>query len=295
MSVLGLLGGADDDVQSRNLENVGHSQLKIIDYDEIDEWEPWIGAMVVDIGSQEVVSRLQRDKPEYLEDAGALLCDLVGRSKLIDRMAVRLEPYAVRVYHGTRVTESEHKQIVAEGLQPLTLVDRKPALAAIFSQHSGWSEAESRFDDAIRDFGSGNAAGRREDNCVHVCFSRAGLLLGCKHYLTHGAEVDSHIAHRLFPGDQTALDLLLADRTAMLVSFLTRYPEAARAANPHGVPNGELPALLGLLINAWAFRQAHPEFSVASLRDCTAARFDGPVPATLIENIERVDDSSLSV
>lgn len=130
---------------------------------------------------------------------------------------------------------------------------------------------------------------------MHVCFSRAGLLHGCNHYLTHGAEVDRHIAHRLFPGDKTALDLLLAHRTAMLVTFLPRYSEAALAANPHGVPNGELPALLGLLLNAWAFKQAHPEFTVTSLRDCTAARFDGPVSATLIENIEEVDDSSLGL
>jgi hypothetical protein len=50
-------------------------------------------------------------------------------------------------------------------------------------------------------------AGKREDNSVHVCLSRAGLLYGCNHYLTHGAEVDQHIAQALFPGD-SGLDLL---------------------------------------------------------------------------------------
>jgi hypothetical protein len=81
------------------------------------------------------------------------------------------------------------------------LVDRArlpvQSLTAIFNQHPEWSPAKAELLDAqLHRFGPGwetAGVGRREDDSVHVCLSRAGIVLGCNHYLTHGAEVDQHI------------------------------------------------------------------------------------------------------
>ena len=266
--------------------------MKVIDYDQIDEWGPWIGVMVAEIASSEIGKAILESEPVYLEDAGAFLCDRIGRGRLIEHLAMRLAPYAVRMYHGTRVTDAELESIRTEGLKPLKLVDRKPALAAIFGEHPKWAEAKPHFEAVLHKFGPGEGAGPREDNCVHFCFSRTGLVRGCNHYLTHGAEVDRHIVHHLF-GDEIALDLLRTHRRAKLVTFLSPFPKAAQAANPWGFPSEDLPSLLGMLINAWGYRQAHPAFTVVSQRDCTAARFEGPILASQIERIVDVDDIGL--
>ena len=63
-------------------------------------------------------------------------------------------------------------------------------IAEILRLHPRWAEVEDGLPQAIERFGPQARAGRREDGCVHACFSRSGLLLGCNHYLTHGAEVD---------------------------------------------------------------------------------------------------------
>jgi hypothetical protein len=118
------------------------------------------------------------------------------------------------------------------------------------------------------------------------------LVKGCNHYLEFGAEVDGHVAHAVF-GDDSGRPLLKASRQAVLVSFLSPFDEAARAANPFGVPRDDLPSLVNILLGAWAYREAHPAFTVRSQRDCTAARFATPIPADRIELIQRIEDDEL--
>jgi hypothetical protein len=127
---------------------------------------------------------------------------------------------------------------------------------------------------------------------VHVCLSRTGLLYGCNHYLTHGAEVDQHIANAIFP-DGSGLALLQSSRSAKLVSFTAPFPEAAVAANPYGFPANEMPGLLGKLVTAWAYKIAKPDFSLANEEDGAALRFKGPIPPQRIERIEDIDDEAL--
>lgn len=148
-------------------------------------------------------------------------------------------------------------------------------------------------DHAIKEFGELARAGRREDGCAHVCFSRAGLLRGCSHYLTHGAEIDGHVVDRVF-GDASALPLLRMARKPLLVTFQASFPEAAAAANPFGFPqDGSLPPLLGLLLKAWAWKVCRPGFEVASMRDCTTARVPGCVPAHRIDAMIEVHDADV--
>ena len=240
--------------------------MSTIDYDRIEDWSPWFGDMVASIVPKAVLVSLQTAQPRYMEGARDHLLGGVNRAELVQHLNDHLAACEVRVYHGTRVTVDEARDIRVAGLRPLRLVDRRAALAAIFSLHADWPTKAGLLDTQLHRFGAGwekGGAGRREDGCVHVCPSRAGLLYGCNHYLTHGAEVDQHIANELFP-DGSGLELLKRNRSAKLISFTAPFPEAAVAANPYGFRPNEMPGLLGMLVTAWAYKVAKPEFSPAS-------------------------------
>jgi hypothetical protein len=268
---------------------------RVIDYDKIEEWSPWLDEVIASTGPKGLIDVLGSATPEYLGDARDHLVAAVGRDRLVDHLNRALEPHRVRVFHGTRVTPEEMRSIAQHGLRALKLSDRRDALAAIFSEHPEWADKARLLDEELHRFGPGwekAGAGKREDNSVHVCLSRAGLLYGCNHYLTHGAEVDQHIAQALFPGD-SGLDLLARARRAKIVSFTAPFPDAARAANPYGFPSHDLPALIGLLISAWAFRLARPTFTVVSQRETAALRFPALIGPERIERIEDIDDVEL--
>jgi hypothetical protein len=269
--------------------------MRVIEFDRIDEWGPLLTAVVERIAPSGFLAGLRRSKPKYIEDARNHVVAAIGRQRLVEALNRELESCSLRVFHGTRVTGAEINQIRTEGLRALRLADRRASLIAVFSQHRDWSAVkEALLDEQLHRFGPGwqkAGAGRREDDSIHVCLSRAGLLLGCNHYLTHGAEVDQHIADALFP-DGSGLDLLKCNRRAKLVSFTTPFAEAARAANPFGFPSHELPALLRLMIGAWAYKTAEPAFSVANQRYSEALRFPAPIEADRLI-IEDIDDSEL--
>jgi hypothetical protein len=270
--------------------------VRVIDYDQIEEWGSWFEEMISPIASEGLLTSIREAHSEYFSDARDQIVQEVGRLRLIDHLNDRLAPYGVRVFHGTRVTKEEARQIQATGLKALKLIDRRDALTAIFSQHAEWSGKAGLLDAQLHRFGSGWATGgggRREDDSVHFCLSRAGILQGCNHYLTHGAEVDQHIAHALFP-DGSGLELLKRNRTAKLISFVARFPDAAVAANPYGFPEHELPALISKLLSAWAYKLAHPDFSVANEQDGAALKFLAPITPERLERVEDIDDEELT-
>jgi hypothetical protein len=269
--------------------------VHIIDYDQIDDWSPWFGDTVSSVAPKALLASLKASNPQYLEDARDHLLHGIDQAKLVQHLDGQLVGCEVRVYHGTRVTADEARDIKKTGLRPLCLVDRGDALTAIFGQHPDWPARAGLLGEQLHRFGVGwekGGAGRREDGCVHVCLSRAGLLHGCNHYLTHGAEVDQHIASELFP-DGTGLELLTRHRSAKLVSFRAPFPDAAAATNPYGFRANEIPNLLRMLITAWAYKVAKPDFALASERDTAALKFRGPIAAERIERIEDIDDAIL--
>jgi hypothetical protein len=268
---------------------------RILDYDNIDEWSSWFDEIMGAIGPTDLIERLRTATPEYIEDARDLVVSMVGRHALVAHLQEASAPYHVRVYHGTRVTESEMENIRQNGLRALVLLERRATLAAIFSAHPNWPEKEPMLDGQLHRFGPGwekAHTGKREDGSVHVCLSRAGLLTACNHYLTHGAEVDQNIAMMLFD-DNSGLDLLTRARKAYIVSFSAPYPNTARAANPYGFPPEGLPSVIERFLGAWAYRKSHPSFKVTTRRDSVAARFPAPIVADRIERIEPVDDAQL--
>jgi len=267
--------------------------VPIIDFDDIATWAPVVGAVVTEAGPPGMIDTLRASNPEYIEDAGNFIEAAIGRDRLVEALFKGLDGERVRVWHGTRVTASEAESIRTHGLRPLTTADRSAALVAIFQAHPRWRDVSSELDAALAEFGPRQRMGRREDGCVHVCFSRAGLLRGCSHYLSHGAEVDGHVAAKLF-GDHSALPLLAHARRPVLVSFDAPFAEAARAANPYGFPNQDMPTLLELLLNSWAYREADPAFETTSLEDCTAAKFEGIIAPERVRLLE-VDNADIRV
>ena len=266
-------------------------QPLVIDYDKIELWGSWVGEIVVGEAGELVLEELGRRDPEYIEDACDWLLERVGRERAIDAVAQGLQDRLVRLFHGTRLGELELAQIREHGLRPLHLADRQRTLIEAFRGHERWATVECRLAEALELFGPKARAGRREDGFVHVCFSRSGLLTGCNHYLTHGAEVDGHIAHHLF-GDESGHGLLSEHRRPYVISFEVPFDTAAQGSHSlHQLDVGR-ELLAEKLLGAWAFWTAHPEFRITTQRDCTAAKIPGVVgPERLI--IEPIDDAEL--
>jgi hypothetical protein len=269
--------------------------VRILDYDDIDEWSPWFDEIMGAIGPADLIEQLRRATPEYVEDARGHVVSMIGRQALVTHLHEALAPYQVRVFHGTRVTVAELNSIKQNGLRALVLSERRAALVAVFSEHPDWPQKESMLDDQLNRHGPGwekAHTGKREDGSVHVCLSRAGLLHGCNHYLMHGAEVDQNIAMMLFD-DNSGLKLLTRARKPYIVSFSAPYSDAANAANPYGFHKEDLPSVIDSFLSAWAYKKSHPTFEVVKLRDAVAARFPAPILADRIERIEPVDDALL--
>lgn len=266
--------------------------MATIDFDEIQDWSPLFEQAILEIGSPHLVGELSGLQPEYVEDATSYVVDKVGRVALTDHLTSRLAEHRVRVFHATRVCDADRDRIQAHGLRPLSIAERRPELERVLSRHPRWDAVKCRLDDVLAQIGPGEAAGRREDDRIHVCFSKAGLMRGCSHYLTHGAEVDGHIAHFLFD-DRSGEPLLSAARKPYLVPFSRPYLEVAQAANPYGAPIGSLPGVIDLLLTAWAYAMAKPGFRPSDLKDCTAAFFRGAVAADELEPLIQVSDADL--
>ena len=81
--------------------------VRILDYDNIDEWSPWFDEIMGAIGPADLIERLHAATPEYNEDARALVVSMVGRPALVAHLQNALAAYHVHVFHGTRVTEAE--------------------------------------------------------------------------------------------------------------------------------------------------------------------------------------------
>lgn len=214
---------------------------------------------------------------------------------IISRLNLALKNCSVRLYHGTRLSDEELKSIKCNGLKPLVLKERRELIASLLHPHEKWKEVEHRLDEVLLDFGQRNKGGVREDNSVHACFSRMGLIWGCSHYLNYGAEVDGHIVDRLFGSDNGALELLKKGRNSYLVSFVKPYKDALKAADPYGSEQEQLPSLLKQLINVWAYRQYDCSYQPSSLKDCTAAIFKGGIKAYEIEAFELLSSDRMTI
>ena len=266
--------------------------MQALDYDNLQKWSPWFTQILSEISDDQLISELCNTRFKFIDDARDHVVCRLGLNRIVEHLTDRLADRQVIFHHGTRLLESEIDLIRKEGLRSLDLQERAPSLRSILSAHPRWPQVEGQFDNAILKFGSGAFAGLREDGCVHACFSRSALLRGCSHYLAYGAEVDGHVAHSLF-NDHSANELLSCARRGLIVSFSAGFREALSAANPSGVPSGELPSLLNIFLSAWAYSQAVPTFDLTSQSDCTAARFQRPVSPSEFVMLSPIDDKDI--
>jgi hypothetical protein len=171
------LGNGRRAAQAAAEASVSVLKMRVIDYDEIEQWHPWLTAMVLPIAPAELLGMLKTLRPQ---DVLNCVVENIGRQRLAEYLNSELDRYFVSVYHGTRVTEAELRQIRTDGLRPLRLSERRAPLVAVFSQHPEWSsEKERLLDVQLHRFGPGWAkagAGCREDGSVGTYACHA---LGC--------------------------------------------------------------------------------------------------------------------
>src|SRR5258705_8531411 len=105
---------------------------RVIDYDKIEEWPPWLDEVIASTGPKGLIDVLGSATPEYLGDARDHLIAAVGRDRLVEHLNRALDPHRVRVFHRTRVTPEEIRSIAQHGFRALKLSISRDALVAFF-------------------------------------------------------------------------------------------------------------------------------------------------------------------
>jgi len=258
-------------------------------FDNIDSWAQSLASVLLPLAPTDIQPKLQIADPEFVEDARDLFLDFVGRDLVIDAMLKWVSATQVAGYHGTRLTAADVASIRTNGLVPLKAASRQERLKRALSKHSKWNEVADSLDATIYLIGPGSKAGRREDQ-VHLTLSRIGLTKGFNHYLTHGAEFDSHVAFRLL--GEEGKELLRTDGIPYVIQVEVPGEVALAGAHPHfsihDVRNkGEVPNIINEFLQAWCFRLVRPGFQSRKLRIDCGMMFKSTVPANWIRRIDR--------
>ena len=228
--------------------------------------------------------------PQYIEDACELLFSYADRARIVDTTLAWIRSISVAGYHGGRLTPSEVDSIRTRGLLPLEANARRARLTRALSPHPRWGQIAHQLDAALRDYGPGEMAGRREGQ-VHLTLSRCGLLDGFNHYLTHGSEFDQEVAHALLGTD--GAELLRTDGRSTVIQAAVPGDVALNAVNRYftvdeRLARGEVPGLVYELLKAWSYGLAHPDFDCGTLQEDCGLEFRSAVPPAWIVDIDTV-------
>lgn len=258
-----------------------------LDFDKIDEWASSLASSLSPfIGDLE--AELKRMKPRYVEDSLSLLLANGRREPVIDETIRWIRTSGVYAFHGSRLTRDEVDSVRVNGLRPLSASQRSVRLTRVLSQHPNWPAVAPRLDEVLRQFGQGMRSGRREGQ-VHLTLSRAGLVDGFNHYLTHGSEFDQHVTVHLL--GQEAQALLAADGESLIVKVAVPGQRALEGAHIRFSvddvrAHGEVPNLVKEFLEVWSYRLTNPGYQSRCLRVDSGIRFDGVVPAEWIVAVE---------
>jgi hypothetical protein len=256
----------------------------MIDFDDIDDWAPKLASALSQHVPDSVAPQLAVAQPEFIEDARDLLFELTDRDAVIDVTLAWIRSTEIVGYHGTRLTDEEVVSVRANGLVPLKAESRRLRLIRALSQHPKWGGVADQLDVVIHAHGRGSAAGGREDQ-VYLTLSRAGLIKGFNHYLTHGSEFDQHVAHALLGLD--GKKLLTRDGKPRVIRVAVPGLNALDAAHPYfGIDDlrarGDVPNLVNEFLEAWSFRLAYPGFQPRTQKFDCGMMFRLTIPATWI-------------
>lgn len=266
-----------------------------LNFDDIDAWFPVLTSTLGPLLPCDISQRLTQAAPEYIEDARDLVFQLADRDRIIDALVDWLQSSRLFAYHGTRLTDEEVRKVETQGLKTLTVEERRGRIIRSLSAHHKWNAVAGRLDAVLRAYGAGNVAGAREGG-VHLTVSRSGLTNGFNHYLTHGAEVDQHIAFDLL-GDE-GNERLCHDGRPRIVTVRVPGDIALRAANRYFSleelrTRQTVPNLVTDFLKSWAFRLAHAQFQSCTLALDSGLVFDQPIPANWIGGIDTLTDEEL--
>ena len=262
--------------------------MSAIDYDSIDAWAPSLATALHSHVPPSIWPELKSARPEYVEDARRHLFELTDREAVIETVIEWIQSNTLLTYHGSRLTDADVASIRSVGLIPLKATERRNRILRALSSQPEWLSAAPRLETALQAHGPGNAAGRREGE-VHLTLSKAGLVSGFNHYLTHGAEFDQHVAHALL--GQDAVELLARDGSSTLLQVAVPGALALEAAHPIFTlddlrARGDVPNIVRQFLEAWSYRLAHPGFQPGTLKVDCGIRFRTTVPATWIVGVE---------
>jgi len=254
--------------------------IGMIDFDNIDDWEPELTTALSLYVPNFVRQKLAAVAPHYVEDAQDLLFDLTVRDEIIDATLAWIRSTKIAGYHGSRLADVEVASIRASGLIPLQAEARRHRLVRALSMHPEWNKVVNKLDSAIQSHGQGNSAGHREGQ-VHLTLSKESLTKSFNHYLTHGSEFDQHVAYALLGND--GKNLLALDGNPTVIQVAVPGSLALDATHRHFDidymrTRGEIPNLVNEFLKAWSFRLAHPEFQSRTLKIDCGMMFRSTVP-----------------
>ena len=260
----------------------------MIDFDEIDTWEPILTEKLKAIIPAKVFERVVGASPEEPQDTCKLLLDGSCRQAVINEVVTWVHSGHLAGYHGTRLTEAEMASIRKVGLLPMKAEQRRDRLHRALSSHENWPEVADRVEGALRAFGPGEGAGEREGQ-VHLTISKSGLVNEFNQYLTHGADIDRHIAFELL--GQEGVDLLAQDGDPRVIVAAVPGNLALAAANPiwsveELLEKEKVPNLIYQLLCSWSYRLVHPDFQCRTLHLDCGLLFQSVVPPEWIIRIE---------
>lgn len=260
----------------------------MFDFDDINAWGPSLSYHLSGLVPSTAGLTILKGKPEYIEDAADILFSDICRdqSELVTAVSDWIRLQTVAAYHGSRLADTEFEDIKRRGLLALVPNDRKSHLARKLAQHPRWPEAADRLDSVIQEFSGRGRSGKR-DGQTHATLSRAGLVHGFNHYLTHGSEFDQHAAHFLL--GEEGKELLAKYGRPTLITLAVPGDRAFEAANPFLLLVKDMPNFVREVIRIWAYWLAYPDFSVASQKYDCGLMFYHDVPAQWIFSVEYLD------
>lgn len=252
----------------------------LIDYDDPHTWEESLSQAlekVVPAASRLVVATSCH---EYVEDACNRLTENVDKKAVAVAVLDWLKQHTLAAHHGTRVTHEECEEIVKYGLFPLKATDRSKRLVRALGNHPQWGNVKDKLNAAIFMYGPQEVCGRREKQ-AHLTLSKGALTEYFNHYLTHGAEIDGHIAQELLGND--GRELMAQDGNALIFTFGVPGTKAIEATHPYLTPSdmlnrGDFPNLVGEFFGIWCYRLSNPHYSPAKHGVDCGLVFDSIVP-----------------
>lgn len=260
----------------------------MLDFDNIEDWALKLTAVLRPHVPNSVEQTLLDAELEYIQDAQHILFELTDRDVIINAIIAWLRSKKIAGYHGSRLTDAEVRSIQLQGLIPLNAKDRRDRLISALSSHPGWPEVADLLHPLIRSYGQCNHAGHREGQ-VHLTLSKAGLMNGFNHYLTHGSEFDQHIAGDLLGAE--GMNLLARYGMPRVFQLAVPGDMALNAANRYYsiddfLERGEVPNIVSQFLTAWSCRLAVPDFQSDTMRVDCGMVFRQIVPAAWITDIQ---------